>query len=94
MNLRCTIRVLKYYISVFFTKLDYSTVLLGRIVHLGDHVTHRLDRRVQVVVGFLPSHVVDLRVELRVHLVLEVDEVLGEVLLLLLSQFNWLPPLL
>mmetsp|Transcript_102299 Transcript_102299/g.266839 ORF Transcript_102299/g.266839 Transcript_102299/m.266839 type:complete len:379 (-) Transcript_102299:374-1510(-) len=50
----------------------------------GYHVTHGLDRRIKVVVGLLPSDVVHLGVQLRVHLVLQVDDVLGEVLLLLL----------
>mmetsp|Transcript_103691 Transcript_103691/g.293554 ORF Transcript_103691/g.293554 Transcript_103691/m.293554 type:complete len:448 (-) Transcript_103691:262-1605(-) len=50
----------------------------------GNHVPHCLDGRVQVVVGLLPGHVVDLGVQLRVHLVLQVDDVLRQVLLLLL----------
>mmetsp|Transcript_6844 Transcript_6844/g.15570 ORF Transcript_6844/g.15570 Transcript_6844/m.15570 type:complete len:227 (+) Transcript_6844:1085-1765(+) len=50
----------------------------------GDHVTHRFDASIQVVVGFFPGHIVHLRVQLGVHLVLEVDDILGQVLLLLL----------
>mmetsp|Transcript_5778 Transcript_5778/g.13654 ORF Transcript_5778/g.13654 Transcript_5778/m.13654 type:complete len:365 (+) Transcript_5778:418-1512(+) len=50
----------------------------------GDHITDSLNGSVQVVVGLLPSHIVHLGVQLRVHLVLQVDDVLRQVLLLLL----------
>mmetsp|Transcript_116996 Transcript_116996/g.376315 ORF Transcript_116996/g.376315 Transcript_116996/m.376315 type:complete len:383 (-) Transcript_116996:739-1887(-) len=50
----------------------------------GDHVAHRLDGSVKIVVGLLPSDIVYLGVQLRVHLVLQVDDILGQVLLLLL----------
>mmetsp|Transcript_69165 Transcript_69165/g.160334 ORF Transcript_69165/g.160334 Transcript_69165/m.160334 type:complete len:304 (-) Transcript_69165:26-937(-) len=48
------------------------------------HVTHRLDGSIQIVVGLLPRNIVDLRVKLGIHLVLQVDDVLSEVFLLLL----------
>mmetsp|Transcript_54097 Transcript_54097/g.86073 ORF Transcript_54097/g.86073 Transcript_54097/m.86073 type:complete len:273 (-) Transcript_54097:223-1041(-) len=48
------------------------------------HVAHRLHGRVQVVVRFLPCHIVHFGVQLGVHLIFQVDDVFGQVLLLLL----------
>merc|ERR1719274_98350 len=48
------------------------------------HVANGLDRRIQIVVRLLPRDVVHLRVEFGVHLVLEIDQVLRQVLFLLL----------
>mmetsp|Transcript_44083 Transcript_44083/g.104967 ORF Transcript_44083/g.104967 Transcript_44083/m.104967 type:complete len:469 (-) Transcript_44083:365-1771(-) len=50
----------------------------------GDHVPDRLDGSIQVIIGFLPGNVVNLRVQLRVHLVLQINDVLSEIFLLLL----------
>mmetsp|Transcript_34091 Transcript_34091/g.69741 ORF Transcript_34091/g.69741 Transcript_34091/m.69741 type:complete len:333 (+) Transcript_34091:631-1629(+) len=48
------------------------------------HVADRLYGSIQVVVGFLPCHIVHFGVQLGVHLILQVDDVFGQVLLLLL----------
>merc|ERR1711935_1312995 len=50
----------------------------------GDHVPHGFDGGIQVIVSFLPSNIINLCVQLCVHLVLEIDDVLGQVLLFLL----------
>mmetsp|Transcript_28842 Transcript_28842/g.40586 ORF Transcript_28842/g.40586 Transcript_28842/m.40586 type:complete len:365 (-) Transcript_28842:328-1422(-) len=49
-----------------------------------DHVADSLDGSIQIIVGFLPGNIVHLRVQLGVHLILEIDDVLGQVFFLLL----------